>query len=38
MIKIIPVLFVPLNLESVEKKGKNYKKIGYLEYKKNFLD
>ena len=35
--KIIPVLFVPLSLESVERKGK-IQKWEYLEKEKSFLD
>ena len=35
---IIPFPFVLLNLESVERKGKNYKKIEYLENEKSFFD
>ena len=35
--KIIPVLFVPLNLESVERKGK-IQKCEYLEKEKSFLN
>ena len=35
--KIIPVLFVPLSLESVERKGK-IQKCEYLEKEKSFLD
>ena len=30
--------FVLLNLKSVERKGKNYKKIEYLKNEKSFLD
>ena len=36
--KIIPLPFFLLNLESVERKGKNYKKIEDLENEKSFLD
>ena len=35
---IIPLPLVLLDLESVERKGKNYKKIEYLENEKSFLD
>ena len=35
--KIIPVLFVPLSLESVERKEK-IQKCEYLEKEKSFLD
>ena len=35
---IIPLPFVLLNLESVERKRKNYKKFEYLENEKSFLD
>ena len=34
--KIIPLLFVLLNLEIVERNGKNYK--NYLENEKSFFD
>ena len=34
----IPLPFVLLNLETVERKGKNYKKFEYLENEKSSLD
>ena len=36
--KVIRLLFVDLNLESLERKVKNYKKLEYLENENNFLD
>ena len=36
--QIIPLPFVLLYLEITERKGKNYKKIEYLENEKSFLD
>ena len=35
---IIPLPFVLLNLENVERQGKKYKKSEYLENEKSFLD
>ena len=35
---IMPISSDPLNLENVERKGKNYKKNKHLENKKSFLD
>ena len=36
--KLFHFLFVLLNLESVENKGKNYKNLNILRTKKSFLD
>ena len=35
---MIQLPFVLLNLESVERKGKNCKKLEYIENEKSFLD
>ena len=38
MTYIIPLPFVLLNLESVERKGKKLQKFKYLENERSFLD
>ena len=36
--QIIPLLFVPLYLEIMERTGKNYRKCEYLKNEKTFLN
>ena len=38
MTKILPLPFMLLNLESLERKGKNYKKFEYLENENSFFN